>query len=111
MRKLISTTLFIAFALGLQAGDWPQWRGPDRDGVSRETGLLQTWPTGGPKRVWLSRDIGLGYSAPVVANGMLFILGTKDGTEQLFAKEAKSGKTVWAAELGGTFTNTLTTLH
>ncbi len=106
MSKLINTTLFIATALGLQAGDWPQWRGPDRDGISRETGLLQTWPSGGPKRVWLSRDIGLGYSAPVVANGMLFVLGTKDAAEQLFAKEVKSGKTVWAAELGGIFTNT-----
>ncbi|HJO10123.1 MAG TPA: PQQ-binding-like beta-propeller repeat protein, partial [Verrucomicrobiota bacterium] len=105
MSKLINTTLFIATALGLQAGDWPQWRGPDRDGISRETGLLQTWPSGGPKRVWLSRDIGLGYSAPVVANGMLFVLGTKDAAEQLFAKEVKSGKTVWAAELGGIFTN------
>jgi outer membrane protein assembly factor BamB len=105
MKKPILTTLFIATALGLQAGDWPQWRGPNRDGISRETGLHQAWPSAGPKRVWLSRDIGIGYSAPVVANGRLFVMGTKGGKEQLFAKEAKSGKTLWTAELGGIFNN------
>jgi len=89
MKKIIFTALFFAVGLGLSADDWPQWRGPNRDGISRETGLLQAWPSAGPKRVWLSRDIGIGYSAPVVAKGRLFVLGTKGGKEQLFAKEAK----------------------
>ncbi len=97
MKKIIFTALFFAVGLGLSADDWPQWRGPNRDGISRETGLLQAWPSAGPKRVWLSRDIGIGYSAPVVAGGKVFIMGTKDGKEQLFAKEAKGGKTLWTA--------------
>ena len=105
MKKIIFTALLFATALGPLAGDWPQWRGPNRDGISRETGLLQAWPSAGPKRVWLSRDIGIGYSAPVVAKGRLFVMGTKDGKEQLFAKEAKSGKTVWTAALGGILSN------
>ena len=105
MKKIIFTALFFAVGLGLSADDWPQWRGPNRDGISRETGLLQAWPSAGPKRVWLSRDIGIGYSAPVVAGGKVFIMGTKDGKEQLFAKEAKGGKTLWTAPLGGILSN------
>ena len=105
MKKIIFTALFFAVGLGLSADDWPQWRGPNRDGISRETGLLQAWPSAGPKRVWLSRDIGIGYSAPVVAGGKILIMGTKDGKEQLFAKEAKGGKTLWTAPLGGILSN------
>ena len=105
MKKIIFTALFFAVGLGLSADDWPQWRGPNRDGISRETGLLQAWPSAGPKRVWLSRDIGIGYSAPVVAKGRLFVLGTKGGKERLFAKEAKSGKPLWTAALGGILSN------
>ena len=105
MRRLFLIILFFAVGFGLSADDWPQWRGPERDGISRETGLLQAWPSAGPKRVWLSRDIGLGYSAPVVAKGRLFIMGTEGGKEKLFAKEAKSGKTLWTAALGGVLSN------
>ena len=105
MKKILFTTLFFATVFDLVAGDWPQWRGSNRDGISRETGLLQAWPSAGPERIWLSRDIGIGYSAPVVVEGMLFILGTTDGKEQLFAKEAKGGKTLWTAALGGILTN------
>jgi len=105
MKKIIFTALFFVTVFDLVAGDWPQWRGSNRDGISRETGLLQSWPSAGPERIWLDRDIGIGYSAPVVAKGMLFILGTTDGKEQLFAKEAKGGKTLWTAALGGILTN------
>ncbi len=105
MKKIVFFALFLATVPGPLAGDWPQWRGPHRDGVSRETGLLQAWPSAGPKRIWLSRDIGIGYSAPVVAKGRLFVLGTKDGEEQLFAKETKSGRTLWTAALGGILSN------
>ena len=105
MMKILFTTLFFATVFDLVAGDWPQWRGSNRDGISRETGLLQAWPRAGPERIWLSRDIGIGYSAPAIAKGMLFILGTTDDKEQLFAKEAKGGKTLWTAALGGILTN------
>ena len=105
MKKIIFPVLFFAVGLGLSADDWQQWRGPNRDGISRETGLLQAWPSAGPERVWLSRDIGIGYSAPVVARGRLFVLGTKDGKEQLFAKEVKGGKTLWTAPMGGILSN------
>ena len=105
MKKVIIFILFFTVGLGLSADDWQQWRGPNRDGISREIGLLQAWPSAGPERIWLSRDIGIGYSAPVVAEGKIFIMGTKDGKEQLFAKEAKGGKTLWTAPMGGILSN------
>src|SRR4051812_36096524 len=62
--------LFTALAASLAAagpersGDWPQWQGPDRNGVSRETGLLKSWPSGGPKLVWKATGLGGGFTAP-----------------------------------------------
>ena len=105
MKKIFLTILFFATVFDSVAGDWPQWRGSNRDGISRETGLLQAWPSAGPERIWLSRDIGIGYSAPVIAKGRLFVMGTKGGKEQLFVKEAKGGKTLWRAALGGILSN------
>ena len=51
------------------AADWPQWRGPQRDGISRETGLLDAWPAGGPPRIWKAQGLGQGYSAFAIAQG------------------------------------------
>ena len=95
------------FTLGqaVIAGDWPRWRGANHDDISNETGLLQTWPSGGPKRLWLSKDIGIGYSTPAVAKGKLFILGTKNEKEHLFAKAVKTGETIWAIPLNSVFSN------
>src|SRR5687768_3467067 len=52
--------LSILFVAPIQAADWPQFRGPNRDDVSRERGLLQQWPEGGPPQKWLFREAGLG---------------------------------------------------
>ena len=51
-------------------GDWPGWRGPDRTGVSTETGLLKEWPRGGPKLLWKAKGLGIGYSTPSVAGAL-----------------------------------------
>ena len=59
--------------------DWPDWRGPGRDGKSADTGLLKQWPEGGPNRLWHATDIGIGYSSVVVADGAVYITGDKDG--------------------------------
>src|SRR3954465_1449344 len=80
--------------------DWPQWRGPNRDDVSKETGLLKSWPEGGPKRVWLYEQGGSGYSGPAIAGGKLFTLGTRDNSEVLLALDANTGKELWSASLG-----------
>ncbi|NIL95686.1 MAG: PQQ-binding-like beta-propeller repeat protein [Planctomycetales bacterium] len=92
---------------GLRAaeGSWPQFRGPDRTDVSWEKGILKKWPPGGPPRVWLYRDTGVGYSGPAIAGGRLFIMGARDGSEQLMALDAASGKPLWSIELGEEFEN------
>src|SRR5688572_22205309 len=81
--------------------DWPQWRGPDRTDVSKETGLLKKWPAEGPKRVWLYENDRNGYSGPAIANGKYFSIGTRDGGEWVLALDANAGKELWAAKIGG----------
>jgi outer membrane protein assembly factor BamB len=100
-------TLFLLFAAAclLRADDWPQWRGPNRDDISKETGLLKQWPEGGPKRVWLYENAGNGYSGPAIAKGKLFTLGTRDGSEVMLALDANTGKELWTAKLGGVLEN------
>jgi len=92
-------------ALSAAANDWPQWRGPDRSDVSKETGLLKTWPAGGPKRVWLFEKAGSGYSGPAIANGKYFTLGTRDNHEVLLVLDANTGQELWTAKLGSVLPN------
>jgi outer membrane protein assembly factor BamB len=83
--------------------DWPQWRGPNRDGVSIETGLLKEWPTGGPKLLWTFEHGGVGYSAPAVVGGKVFLPGAKGKVEYLFAIDAATGKDLGDAVIGHLF--------
>ena len=87
------------------ASDWPQWRGPDRTDVSRETGLLKEWPEGGPKRVWMFENAGLGYSGPAISGGKLFTIGTRDNQEVLLALDAVKGQELWVTPLSGVLKN------
>jgi outer membrane protein assembly factor BamB len=86
------------------AADWPQWQGPDRNNQSKETGLLKEWPKGGPKLLWTFKETGLGYSAPVLAGGKLYILGARGEQEYLIALDPKEPKELWKVALGATFT-------
>jgi len=52
--------------------EWPQWRGPNRDGVSKETGLLKTWPSQGPPLEWTAKGLGTGYSSVSISGGKIF---------------------------------------
>ena len=93
------------FALGLGSGaasDWPQWRGPNRDGVSAETGLLKEWPKGGPPLAWKATGLGAGYSSVSVAAGRLFTMGEIAGASSVIALDEKTGKLLWSAKVGGT---------
>src|SRR5688572_26170246 len=80
--------------------DWPQWRGPDRTDVSKETGLLKSWPKDGPKRLWLFKNAGDGYSAPAIVAGKLFTMGTRDDQEIVLALNANDGTELWIAPIG-----------
>src|SRR6185369_11756865 len=83
------------------ANDWPQWRGPQRNGVSQETGLLKEWPKEGPKLLWKVADIGSGYSTPAVVAERLYVAGN-EGMDNEFvqARAVKDGKRVWSTRLG-----------
>src|SRR5262249_975149 len=85
----------------MRADDWPQWRGPNRDGLSRETGLLMEWPNEGPKLVWQINDLGGGYSTPSIAGGRIYLIANK-GFEDEFVKalDEKDGKEIWSARIG-----------
>jgi outer membrane protein assembly factor BamB len=85
--------------------DWPQWRGPRRDGVSKETGLLKDWPANGPRLAWRISGAGDGYSSFAVAGGRLFTLGARQNTEYVFAFDAASGKKLWEVANGRRFNN------
>ena len=100
-------TAIVLFSVPALAADfdWPQWRGPNRDDVSKETGLLKSWPAGGPRRVWMYENGGNGYSGPAIVGGKLFTLGTRDDSEILIALDANTGKELWFAALGGILQN------
>jgi outer membrane protein assembly factor BamB len=85
--------------------DWPQWRGPKRDGVSVERGLLKTWPQGGPRLAWKAKGAGEGYSSFAAANGKLYTLGARGGSEYVMAFDAATGQKLWEVEHGRRFSN------
>ncbi len=105
--KLPSLLLALtAFSLSpVTAADWPQWRGPTRDDVSTETGLLKQWPAAGPQRTWLFENAGMGYAGFSVSTGRLFTMGTRDGKEVLLAINATTGKELWATPIGDVLKN------
>jgi len=113
---LLAVVVMVAIAPpGVVADDWPQWLGPTRDGVWRETGLLDKFAKGGPKVLWKT-PIGTGYSGPAVAGSLLYVMdrerakdasgkplpGTQDGlirgNERILCFKAADGKMVWKHE-------------
>jgi outer membrane protein assembly factor BamB len=81
--------------------DWPQWRGPQRDGISRESGLLIQWPAEGPKLLWQVNDLGDGFSTPSVAGTRIYLMSNR-GMENEFvqALSTQDGKPIWATRVG-----------
>src|SRR5262245_38097330 len=79
-----------------QPGHWPGWRGPNRDNISTETGLLKKWPEGGPPLVWQVQGIGQGIASVAVAQGRVFTLGYRDKSEIVTSLDAGSGERLWA---------------
>jgi outer membrane protein assembly factor BamB len=99
---MLPTSLFITAALcgpaaDIKPGDWPQFRGPDRDGASKETGLLQQWPQGGPKKLWTVSGCGEGFGTVAIAGGFIYGAGQKDGKECVWCRKEADGSEVWNA--------------
>lgn len=89
----------IAFAGDLAAPEWSQWRGPKRDGISADTGLLKSWPSGGPSLVWKANELGGGYSTPSLSDGRIFGMSYRGDDEVVWALEANSGKPIWTTRI------------
>ncbi len=81
-------------------GHWPGWRGPNRDNVSTETGLLRKWPEGGPPLLWETQGIGQGISSIAVAGGRVFVLGYTGDSEFVTALDERTGRSLWSARIG-----------
>lgn len=83
------------------AADWPQWRGPNRDDLSAETGLIKSFPSNGPKLLWKSQETGLGYSAVSVVGGVVYGFGSTghETGEYLFALDGATGKQKWKSPI------------
>src|SRR5262245_55673957 len=92
--------LFCASYLAAQNNDWPQWRGPHRDGVSNEAGLLKQWPADGPPLVWKATGAGTGYSSLAIVGGRIYTMGVRGNREYVIAFDASTGKEVWATADG-----------
>ena len=87
---------FLLFSFVATASDWPQWRGPQRTGISQETGLLKEWPKDGPKLLWQISDIGEGYATPAVVGARLYLLSNRGmENESVEALSVKDGKKLW----------------
>ncbi len=100
LRRWTAVVVWCVALLPATAHDWPQWRGPNRDGKSTETGLLKIWPKAGPALVWKATGIGAGYATVAVASGRIYTAGDKGAQAYVFALSEKDGQALWSAPLG-----------
>src|SRR5258707_11102795 len=97
---LVPSIVVLALNSPAATGDWPQWRGPNRDGISTETGLLKEWPVGGPPLAWKATGLGNGYSTVSLVGNRIFTLGDKGEESFLIALNRADGKPVWSTKVG-----------
>jgi len=92
--------MVLATVTSVMAQDWPQWQGGNRDGKSVETGLLKTWPSGGPKLVWRTGNLGDGYAGVSVVGKRLYTMGGLSETNMIAAIDTEDGKVLWSTKFG-----------
>lgn len=100
--KVLTFLFILSMSVTGGAGnfDWPQWLGPDRNAVSRESGLLQEWPEAGPQIAWRIKGLGGGYGAPSIAGGKIFGMSNREEKEVVWALSESGGKEIWMTSLG-----------
>jgi len=99
--RILLAAISLALSIPTQAADWPQWRGPDRQGKSSETNLLRQWPDEGPKLLWHAQDIGEGYSTPAVVGDRLYLISNRGlENEYVQALSTADGKEIWNTRIG-----------
>jgi len=95
----------LAGSLAAAAADWPQWRGPERDGISQESGLLQKWPEGGPPLAWKATGLGEGFASIAVAGGRVITQGQAGGGQAVITFDEATGRQLWKAPNGDAYLN------
>ena len=100
--RLLAAFLTVAFAAAVDA-QWPQWRGPNRDGIVPAASVPARWPEGTPKLRW-RRPVGEGYSSPVVSAGRVYVHSRRDPDEIVTSLDLASGKPLWSATYTSSFT-------
>ncbi|MCI0414118.1 PQQ-like beta-propeller repeat protein [bacterium] len=100
--RYLGVLMVLLSASLLYAADWPQWRGINRDGISKETGLLKTWPPAGPKTIWKTA-LGNGYSAIAVSQGRIFTMASVGVNEYALCFDAATGKEIWRFKTDATY--------
>jgi len=104
VRLRLAGVLFAGWlVISASATDWPQWRGLERNGISPETGLLDTWPKGGPPQIWKTQGLGQGYAAIAISHGRLFTQGQRGDHQFVLALDAATGKKLWETATGPAF--------
>lgn len=81
------------------ASNWPQWRGPNRDGVSTEAGLLREWPAEGPPLAWQIKGLGKGMGSVAITDGKIFAMGRRKDGQYVVAFDAATQQELWAARV------------
>ena len=99
-RILTSGLCLVAASWCCAAADWPQWRGPKRDGSSTETGLLKQWPADGPKLLWKASGLGKGFATVAVVGDRIFTAGDIGDSSFVLALNRADGSLLWKAALG-----------
>jgi len=102
-KTLVSALSWAILMSSAVADDWPQWQGPDRNAISKESGLLKEWTKDGPPLAWKIKGLGGGYSGPSIAAGRIFGMGNRGDDEVIWALSEKDGKELWATRLGPAF--------
>jgi outer membrane protein assembly factor BamB len=92
--SFFALAMVLAAAAPLRADDWPNWRGPNHNGISTESGWLAQWPADGPPRLWKA-SVGTGFSSVAVANGRAYTMGNAQDTDTVFCFDAETGKVIW----------------
>jgi outer membrane protein assembly factor BamB len=105
MKRLLVFALVLLVTPLAFSDDWPQWRGADRDGISKETDLANSWPENGPPMVWKTGNLGTGYSSPAIVGGRIYLQTTRGSEEFAIALSEKTGEQIWSSKIGTIGTN------
>jgi len=99
MSRLLAALLLLSVTAAASSHDWPQWRGPKRDALSKESGLLKEWPKSGPPIVWKQKGLGNGYSNPSIAGGRIYGLSNQGNDEVVWARDEATGGPIWSTRI------------